>query len=121
MNLDSLEIYSLSLQLGKDVWEIVNKWDYFSKDTIGKQLIRAVDSIAANISEGYSRYHFKEELKFLFYARGSLNETRTFLTIANSRKLLTDEQMNELTNKIEILGKKLNSFINSIYKKLEKP
>jgi four helix bundle protein len=46
------------MKLGEDVWALVIKWDYFSKDTIGKQLVRAVDSIAANLSEGYGRFHF---------------------------------------------------------------
>jgi four helix bundle protein len=119
MTLDSLEIYDLSLKLGKEIWDIVIKWDYFAKNTIGTQIIRSVDSIAANISEGYHRYHFKEELKFLFYARGSLYETKTFVEIANSRQLVTDEKMKDLIRQIEIIGKKLNSFINSIYKKLD--
>jgi four helix bundle protein len=37
----------------------VIKWDYFLKDTIGKQLVKAADSVAANLSEGFGRYHFK--------------------------------------------------------------
>ncbi|MFC4210150.1 four helix bundle protein [Pedobacter lithocola] len=40
------------------MWNIVITWDYFSKDTIGKQLCRAANSISANIAEGYGRYHF---------------------------------------------------------------
>lgn len=60
MKLEELEIYQLSMEIGEKVWEIVNAWDYFAKDTIGKQLIRSTDSIAANISEGFGRYHYKD-------------------------------------------------------------
>ena len=53
MRLEEIRVYDLALELAEKVWEIVNKWNYFAKDTIGKQLIRAVDSVAANISEGF--------------------------------------------------------------------
>jgi len=57
MKLDELQVYQLSMELGERIWKIVMKWDYFAKDTIGKQSVRAVDSIPANLSEGYGRYH----------------------------------------------------------------
>lgn len=119
MTIDDLEIYKLSIILGEDIWGIVVKWDYFAKDTIGKQIIRSVDSVAANISEGYGRFHFKEEKRFLYYARGSLHETKTFIIITHSRKLISDQRFSELNQQIDILGKKLNSFINSINRRLD--
>ena len=52
------------MDLAEKVWSQVINWDYFLKDTIGKQLIRSVDSIAANLSEGFGRYHYKEVRNF---------------------------------------------------------
>lgn len=66
MKLEDLQVYQLSLEIGEKVWKIVNTWDYFAKDTIGKQLIRSADSIAANISEGFGRYHFKDSKRFYY-------------------------------------------------------
>jgi four helix bundle protein len=119
MPIDNLEIYHLSLKIGEDIWGIVVNWNYFDKDTVSKQIIRSVDSVAANISEGYGRFHFKEEKRFLYYARVSLHETKTFIYIAHSRKLISDQKYFELNQEIEILAKKLNSFINSINRKLD--
>jgi len=48
------------MEIGEKIWTMVEGWDYLSKRTIGSQLIRAADSIAANISEGFGRYHYKE-------------------------------------------------------------
>jgi len=64
MKLEEFHVYQLSMEMGEKVWEIVIKWDYFSKDTIGKQLVRSVDSVAANLSEGYGRFHFNETKHF---------------------------------------------------------
>ena len=55
MKLEDLKVYAMAMQLGEDVWEIVMPWDYFQKDTIGKQGVKSSDSVAANISEGYGR------------------------------------------------------------------
>ncbi|MCK4664358.1 MAG: four helix bundle protein [Bacteroidales bacterium] len=50
MKLEELQVYQLSMEIGEKVWNIVINWDYFLKDTIGRQLVRAVDSVAANLS-----------------------------------------------------------------------
>ena len=50
MRLEEIRVYNLALDLAEKVWKIVSKWSFFDKDTIGKQLVRSADSIAANIS-----------------------------------------------------------------------
>ena len=60
MKLEELEVYRTAIEIGERVWEQVNDWDIFVKDAVGKQLVRASDSIASNISEGYGRYFYKE-------------------------------------------------------------
>ena len=86
----------------------------FEKDTVGKQLVRAVDSIAANLSEGLGRYHVKENKNFCYYSRGSLFETKTWLSKAANRNLIEATLSNKLLTNIEIIGKMLNSFINTL-------
>lgn len=113
MELEELNVYNRSMELGEEVWRIIIGWDYFTKDTIGKQMIRSADSIAANISEGFGRFHFKESKQFNYYARGSLFETKTWLTKSYNRKLITKEQFENLLSEIEITGKMLNKYIKS--------
>jgi four helix bundle protein len=102
------------MEVGEKVWRIVEEWDYLSKKTIGIQLIQAVDSIAANISEGFGRFHYKEAKQFTYYARGSLFETKTWLTKANKRNLLKQHEFEQIIGKINALGVKLNNYIKSI-------
>jgi four helix bundle protein len=47
---ENLEVYQLAEQLSDSTWQVVQQWEYFEKDTIGKQLVRAADSIGANIA-----------------------------------------------------------------------
>jgi four helix bundle protein len=60
--LEDLEVYNLSEQFGDEIWFIVAGWEYFVKDTVGNQLVRAADSIGANIAEGFGRYHYLEDI-----------------------------------------------------------
>ena len=116
MQLEELRVYSLSMEIAENIWLIVREWDYFTKDTIGKQLVRAVDSIAANLSEGYGRYHYREKINFSYYSRGSLYETKTWLQKAYNRKLLTDDSYDLFTDLINDIGVKLNNYIKSTAK-----
>ena len=116
LKLKDLEVYQIAMQIGDKVWDIVDSWDYFPKSTLGNQLTRAADSIAANISEGYGRYSFKENKQFCFYSRGSLMETKTFLTKAKNRKLIDEKIFKELISELEKNHFKLNAYIKSIGK-----
>ena len=109
-----LIVYQLSEKLANKLWFIVQDWDYFAKDTVGKQIIRSVDSIGANIAEGNGRYNYKDNQRFVKIARGSLNETRHWLRLACARNLLTTEQITILQAIVDELSPKLNAYLNSL-------
>jgi four helix bundle protein len=113
-NFENLQIYQLSEKLSDDLWNIVVRWDALARDTIGKQLIRAADSIGANIAEGSGRGTNPELRRFLRVARGSLYETQHWLRRAYRRKLLNQKQIDNLLPLIMELGPKLNAYLRSI-------
>jgi len=118
LKLEELEVYKLAMEVGEEVWKIVEGWNYFSKRTIGEQLTRAADSISANISEGYGRFHFKENKQFCYYGRGSLMETKTFLMKAKNRNLIPEKEFDETFEKLQTIHLKLNAYIKSIGKRI---
>ena len=111
---NDLEIYREAMEIGEEAWGFVLKWDYFAKDTLGKQFVRAADSIAANLSEGYGRYHFKENQKFWYNSRGSAQETQTWIEKAARRDLMEREAARLLYDRVETYKKRLNAYIRSI-------
>ena len=110
-NFEKLEIYQLAEKLADEIWNIVDKWEHFEKDTVGKQIVRSADSIGANIAEGNGRYSYKDNQRFVRIAKGSLNETRHWLRRAYTRNLLTEEQIKNLKPTIEELTLKLNGYL----------
>jgi len=113
-NFENLKVYQLSEELADLIWDITAGWDYFAKDTVGKQIVRAADSIGANIVEGTGRGSFQDNRRFVKIGRGSLNETKHWLRRAYKRKLLTEEQIKRLKPIIGELSPKLNAYLNSI-------
>jgi len=111
---EQLEVYQVSEDLADRIWELVLGWNNFARDTVGKQMVRAADSIGSNIAEGCGRGSFPDNRRFVRIARGSLNETRHFLRRAYRRKLLTDEQITGLSPLIKQLPPRLNAYLRSI-------
>jgi four helix bundle protein len=112
--LEKLEVYQLSEIFSDTIWDIVMAWDIFRKDTIGKQIVRSADSISANIAEGYGRYYYKESKQFFFYSRGSLQETKSWLSKCKRRKIIEKDRAEELINEAEKILAKLNGYIKFI-------
>ncbi|HJX93664.1 MAG TPA: four helix bundle protein [Pyrinomonadaceae bacterium] len=95
-NFVHLHIYKLSEKLADEIWNIVLRWNFLAKHTVGIQIINAADSIGANIAEGSGRGTDPELRRFFRVSRGSLYETQHWLRRAYKRKLLTDSQVNRL-------------------------
>lgn len=119
-NFENLDIYKLSEKLADQLWKMVVKWDWFAKDTIGKQLVKAGDSVGANIAEGSGRGSNPDFRRFLKVARGSLYETQHWLRRAYRRKLLSESEISELLPLVKELTPKLNAYLRSIGS-LQKP
>jgi four helix bundle protein len=113
-NFEKLRVYRLSEKLADELWGIVMSWGYFERDTVGKQLVRAGDSIGANIAEGAGRGRFLDNRRFVRIARGSLNETKHWLRRAPKRRLLTVAQIAGLKPMVDELAPTLNAYLNSI-------
>jgi four helix bundle protein len=111
---EDLRVYQQAEELADTIWETVLPWDALSKDTVGKQMIRAADSIGANIAEGHGRGSYADNRRFVRMSRGSLYETRHWLRRAYRRKLLTKEKVEQLKNLVGNLGPQLNAYLKSI-------
>jgi four helix bundle protein len=113
-NFEGLRVYQLSEELADAIWDIVVNWSVFSRDTVGKQLVKAADSVGANIAEGTGRGTYVDNRRFVRIARGSLNETKHWLRRAFRRRLLTKKEIAKLKPIIDELAPKLNAYLKSI-------
>lgn len=117
IQIEDLEVYQLARELSRIGWDIYSSSDWQTKKVMGDQFITATDSFGANIAEGYGRYHYLDKIKFFYNARGSLIEASDhwleLLLERNKIKQTNYEKFKEIADKA---SKKLQNFINAIYK-----
>ena len=109
----------ISYNLSNYVWNIVIKWDWFAKKTVGSQFVTAVDSISANIAEGFGRYHKKDKIKFYRYSQGSNKESFDWNQKSKVRELLTPEEYKHILTELQKLPRSINHLIKFTNEKLK--
>jgi four helix bundle protein len=114
ISFEDLRGYRLAEQVADIAWNITSGWDPFSRDTVGRQLVRSADSIGANIAEGFGRGRYQDNRRFIRIARGSLFETRHWLRRAFRRRLLNSSQVQEMKSLLDPLGPGLNAYLRAI-------
>ena len=106
---EELKVLQVAEGIADEMWSQVTRWETFARDVVGGQLCRAADSIGANIAEAFGRYHFGEKLQFLYYARGSLFETKYWINRTWKRHLVVEEIAKQQGEKLSGLAKDLNA------------
>ena len=112
--------YKIGLQLSNIIWKIVRDWDIFSRDTIGKQLVRSADSISSNIAEGWNRYYKKDKILFFNYAKSSFYETIDWINKSINRTLISKLEAEVINRLIKSFPKEINGLIKGINQNLKK-
>lgn len=118
-NFENLHVYRLAEEVADTIWGIASEWKPFARDTVGKQLVRAANSVGANIAEGDGRGSYQEHRRYVRIARGSLNETKHWLRRAYKRQLLSSQQVELLKPLLDELSPRLNAYLKSIGRKRE--
>lgn len=120
LQLNDIDAYKRALVLSNYVWGIIIDWEWFAKKTIGSQFVEAVDSISANIAEGFGRYFKKDKIHFYRISFGSITESLDWNQKAKERRLLKEEEYRHILQELKLLPKELNQLINYTNSKLQK-
>jgi four helix bundle protein len=121
IELKNLEVYQLSRKLSTIAWKIFCRMDFMDKKHIGDQFLRSVDSIGANIAEGYGRYHYLDKVRFYYNSRASHYEAFThWLELMLEREKISNDEFKSICETALKLQIKLNNFITSTTKNARK-
>ena len=113
-SLEDVRVLKSAEQIADPIYKIASRWDDFAKDVVGKQICRAADSIGANIAESFGRFHFGEKIQFLYYARGSLFETKYWLNRASARELMSSTDSQSYVTRLSDIARQLNLYVSSL-------
>ena len=114
LKFEELRVLGAVETISDDVWQSILGWDPFPREVVGGQFAQAADSIGANIAESYGRFHYGEKLQFLYYARGSLFETKYWLNRAHARGLIPSDQVEEFASQLSVIARQINAFASRL-------
>jgi four helix bundle protein len=113
-SLEDVRVLKNAEEIADAIYKIASRWDEFAQDVVGKQIARAADSIGANIAESFGRFHFGEKIQFLYYARGSLFETKYWLNRASFRGLMSPDDSQSFITCLTDIARQLNLYVSSL-------
>ena len=111
LTLNDINSYKIAFNLSNHVWEVIVNWEKFEKYTVGNQWARAIDSISANIAEGFGRYGKKDKISFYRIARASVYESLDWLEKSKNRNLINTKEYKYIFEILKVLPKEINSLI----------
>ncbi len=112
--LEDLVLLKKSAELADSNWNLVREWDDFARDTVGRQLVKAVDSVGANVAEAFGRFHYGEKINFLYYARGSVFESKYWINRAEKRNLIPGEIHQAFAAQLKDIAIRINNFARAL-------
>jgi four helix bundle protein len=107
---EDLEVYKKARLFRKAMYEVTRKLPDFEKYELASQIRRASVSLTNNIAEGHCRYHYLEQLKFLFQARGSLQELIDDLNVCEDEHYLPEPEVAELKEQAKEVQRLINGY-----------
>ncbi|GMQ31585.1 four helix bundle protein [Algoriphagus confluentis] len=114
--LKELTIYKLARELSDKAWLIYERLGYHQRKVWGDQMLEAIDSVGANIAEGYARYHFLERIRFYYISRASLSEGMDhWIDLGFERGIVAKEEHEVMFSIAKNLQIKLNGQIKTTY------
>ncbi len=109
--MNKINSYKIAFSLSNIIWKIILEWDNFSKFSLGSQFVRAVDSISANIAEGFGRYNKKDKIVFYRIARASVYESLDWLEKSKRRNIISKNDYDKIFKILKRLPIEINSLI----------
>jgi four helix bundle protein len=111
-----LRVWQVGMELVEHVYLLTQTFPKHEMYGLASQIQRAAVSIPSNIAEGHTRQHLKEYLHHLSISRASLAELETQIEIAVRLKYCTSEQLGQLRERMDSLGRQLSTLRNALSK-----
>jgi four helix bundle protein len=109
--IEDTPVYLLACSVADELWDIILGWDAFAQRSLGGQLVRAADSVGANLVEGDGRGSDPDALRFFVFARASAREARHWVRTAARRDLLDAKQAEDIDLRLVEIAKSINGLI----------
>jgi four helix bundle protein len=109
--IEKTEVYAIACEVSDAIYGMVTRWPYLAQNTIGTQLIRAADSVGANLVEGDARRSDADSMRFFRYSRGSAREANHFVHRAAARGLISPEEATLMADRLKSCARMISGLL----------
>ena len=111
---EDLDVWKVGREISRDLYRLAAQFPKHEQYCLGQQVHTAAVSLTANITEGYGRFYFKENVQFCRIARGSAYELLDHLITCTDQGYLDESQREVLRGKLLRFIQLINGYIRSI-------
>ena len=105
---EHLDVWQEARKFVFDVYQLQAKFPSYERFGLCDQIRRAVMSTPSNIAEGSGRRAWKDKIRFVEYAFGSLMEVYCQLILANDLGYLADGCLNDIKQQVDKIARMLS-------------
>ena len=109
-----LRMWQKGIEIVKDIYMLTSKFPKEEIYGLTAQMRRSAISIPSNIAEGFKRSFPKEYKQFLHISLGSAAELETQLVIAIELGFISDDELNDMSEKLDHVSKMMSSLLRKI-------
>ncbi len=113
-----LDAWKKAHHLTVEIYQFTQRFPQEELFGVTSQLRRVSSSVAANIAEGFGRYHYKDKQRFYFQARGSIVEVPNFLFLARDLQYISKDVFSEIMTKAIDVKRLTNGLIRAVQKQV---
>jgi four helix bundle protein len=116
MSYRKLALWQMARDLSIDVHKMTLALPRFEQFEEARQIRKSSKRVRSAIVKGYGRrYYMADYIRFIIYALASNDETSDHLeTLVETGSLKDQDVYENIRNRLDVLGKKLNDFLQSI-------
>jgi four helix bundle protein len=116
---NKMKIWQIGYDLVMEIYEVTSKFPDIEKYALVQQMIKAANSVIANIAESHGRYYYLDKIRVMYISRGEAEEVQSHLSVASGRDYLSKDKFNDLINRYENLIIKINEQIKYLRSKAD--
>ena len=109
-----LKIWQLAIEIADQLFNLADELENRKLYRFAEQLRASGMSMSNNIAEGSGSSSKKEFIQFLNVARRSTFENANILILLHRRKLVSQEMLNQLLNRLDHLCRQITNFQGSL-------
>ncbi|MAB38834.1 MAG: four helix bundle protein [Aequorivita sp.] len=113
---EDLNCWKMGRELRNEVKDLIKTFPDFEKYELVSQMRRSSRSVTHNISEGYGRFHYKENIQFCRTSRGSLYELLDQFITSLDEGYINEEEYQKYKKRVNDCLAVLNGYINYLKK-----